>query len=250
MPPDEPDHLVDVHDAANYVARLRGQPCAPGTIRSWASRGHIGRHGRRRGRTMYDLRELHRWATSEDPEGDTSMTEPRWEHDEMANLGEYAESIRVEVRFTDRTEVYDLESSDRVKIRAEIEVSRDPIEVDNATGGELNATRIHEQPCALWYDRGYGRIDYDLEDGEAEAARWAVVLEDSDEPAAILGVQFADGRTIPATHWGALAEAREQARQEEANRPVPPPIPTHTMRDPFRGDEVEVEDESPAWVGR
>lgn len=102
--------------------------------------------------------------------------------------------------------------------------------------------------CALWYYR-YGP-DYDLQDSEAEAARWAVVLEDGDEPALILGVQFADGRTIPADQWEALAEARTQARQEEANRPLPTPIPTHTMRDPFRGEEVEVEDDSPSWVGR
>jgi hypothetical protein len=42
MPRDEPDHLVDVNDAAAYVARLRGEPCAVGTIWSAATRGHIG----------------------------------------------------------------------------------------------------------------------------------------------------------------------------------------------------------------
>lgn len=68
MRPD-PDHLVDAHDAAAYVARIRKRPCAAGTIRSAASRGHIGRHGRRGRSTLYDLRELHRWATGEDPEG-------------------------------------------------------------------------------------------------------------------------------------------------------------------------------------
>ncbi|MEU7904127.1 hypothetical protein [Actinoplanes sp. NPDC049118] len=68
MPRSNPDHLVDARDAAAYVARLRGRPCAPGTIRSAASRHHIGRHGRRGRCTLYDLREIHRWVTGCDAE--------------------------------------------------------------------------------------------------------------------------------------------------------------------------------------
>jgi hypothetical protein len=59
--------LVDVATAAAYVARLKGRPCAPGTIRSWASRGHITRHGHAGRNTLYSLRELHKRATGNDP---------------------------------------------------------------------------------------------------------------------------------------------------------------------------------------
>ncbi len=71
MPRSQPDHLVDAKDAAAYIARLTGKPCAAGTIRSAATRGHIGRHGRRGRNTLYDLREIHRWVTGEDPGLDT-----------------------------------------------------------------------------------------------------------------------------------------------------------------------------------
>lgn len=50
----EPDYLVDAPTAAAYVAHLRGKPCAPGTIWSWATRGHIHRLARGR----YDIREI------------------------------------------------------------------------------------------------------------------------------------------------------------------------------------------------
>lgn len=53
MPP-EPDYLVDAPTAAAYVAHLRQRPCAPGTIWSWATRGHIHRTSRGR----YDIREI------------------------------------------------------------------------------------------------------------------------------------------------------------------------------------------------
>jgi hypothetical protein len=57
MPRSEPDHLVDAAAAARLVASIRHQPCAPGTIWSWASRGHIRRYGRGR----YDVREIEAW---------------------------------------------------------------------------------------------------------------------------------------------------------------------------------------------
>lgn len=59
----QPDYLVDARTAAAYVTHLQGGHCAPGTIWSWATRGHIRRHGRGR----YDLREIHRHVTGEDP---------------------------------------------------------------------------------------------------------------------------------------------------------------------------------------
>lgn len=67
----QPDHLVTATDAAAYITHLTRKPCAEGTIRSAATRGHIGRHGRRGRNTLYDLREIHRWVTGEDPLLDT-----------------------------------------------------------------------------------------------------------------------------------------------------------------------------------
>ena len=71
MPRSQPDHLVDVHAAAAYVTKLTGRPCAVGTIRSWASRGHIGRHGRDGRNALYDTREIQHWATGTDPDQDS-----------------------------------------------------------------------------------------------------------------------------------------------------------------------------------
>jgi len=62
MPRSQPDHLVDALTAAAYVTHVTGRHCAPGTIWSWASRGHIGRHGRGR----YDIREIDTWIRTND----------------------------------------------------------------------------------------------------------------------------------------------------------------------------------------
>jgi hypothetical protein len=59
MPRSSPDYLIDVHDAAAYASNVTGQPVAAGTVRSWATRRHIGRHGRRGRSTLYDVREIH-----------------------------------------------------------------------------------------------------------------------------------------------------------------------------------------------
>jgi hypothetical protein len=70
MPRSEPDHLVTAADAALRVTQLTGEPCAPGTIRSWASRGHIGRHGRRGRNTLYDILEVEARAQNQAPDLD------------------------------------------------------------------------------------------------------------------------------------------------------------------------------------
>lgn len=57
MPRSDPDWLVDAPTAAAYVSHLRGRHCAPGTIWSWATRGHIHRIARGR----YDIREIDTW---------------------------------------------------------------------------------------------------------------------------------------------------------------------------------------------
>lgn len=67
MPTSTESAPVDTNTAAAYVAHITGRPCAPGTIRSCASRGHIHRIGRRGRSTTYSLRELHIHFTGEDP---------------------------------------------------------------------------------------------------------------------------------------------------------------------------------------
>lgn len=52
--------LADAYAAAQHLT-LCGYPTDPRTIRQWASRGVVQRHGRdERGRTLYDLAELQR----------------------------------------------------------------------------------------------------------------------------------------------------------------------------------------------
>lgn len=112
-------------------------------------------------------------------------------------------------------------------------------------------TEWRDLPIAIWFRTWDNHIDFDLDDTEQEAADWAVAKEDSDYPATILGVQFKDGRTIKASEWPALAEARRRARQREQERRdnPPPPTPERTVRDPFTGSQVQVEAVSPDWLG-
>lgn len=70
MPRSEPDNLVTAAEAAVRVAQLTGEPCAVGTIWSWATRGHIRRRGRRGRATLYDLREVDAWVLRDAPDLD------------------------------------------------------------------------------------------------------------------------------------------------------------------------------------
>lgn len=64
----QPGH-VDIEAAAIYVQYVSGRPCPHATIRSWAARGLLTRHGRdRQRRGLYDLNELHKLATNR-PDG-------------------------------------------------------------------------------------------------------------------------------------------------------------------------------------
>lgn len=105
--------------------------------------------------------------------------------------------------------------------------------------------------CAIWFLDGR-RVDYALEDSEADAADYAVAMEDGDYPTTLIGVQFADGRLVRAEDWRALADARRRRRQREQERRdnPPPPIPTRRGFDPFDGKPIDIELDSPRWVGR
>lgn len=102
---------------------------------------------------------------------------------------------------------------------------------------------------AVWYMRHYS-ADFELCATEEEAARFAVVLRD-EGMGALLGVQFSDGHLIPYRSWSFLDEVEERMCAEQAARAAQqaPARPTRTIRDPFQGEPVEVE-EAPSWLGR
>jgi hypothetical protein len=54
--------VVDARLAALYVTRIFGRPCAPSTIRRWASDGRLPRAGRDGRRVTYRLEDVHRIA--------------------------------------------------------------------------------------------------------------------------------------------------------------------------------------------
>lgn len=103
---------------------------------------------------------------------------------------------------------------------------------------------------ALWYSR-YMSPGYELCDSEEEAAGLAWGMEDSGG-AAVLGVQFSDGRTIERENWPvfeAVRERFEQAEREAQDKPRPP-VPVRKAVDPFRGRAIEIKASEPEWLGR
>lgn len=101
--------------------------------------------------------------------------------------------------------------------------------------------------CAVWFMR-YGSADYELCDDETEAASYAYHLAESGD-GALLGVQFADGRTIAADHWEAPGRYAEEVKRAEAQRPTPPPPAMRKVRDPFSKQLTEVLARDPSWLG-
>lgn len=53
-----PRLLVNAIVAAHYVKTAFGINVAPGTVRSWATRGRIGNHGTNRKGDHFDLEEI------------------------------------------------------------------------------------------------------------------------------------------------------------------------------------------------
>ena len=101
---------------------------------------------------------------------------------------------------------------------------------------------------AAWYIDDHGQIDYELAETEDEAANYAA-WADGDGTA--LGLQRADGTTVPIDEWPEFAEAKRRQREYEKQlRDNPPaPAPTRRARDPFRGVELEIETAEPEWLG-
>lgn len=78
--------------------------------------------------------------------------------------------------------------------------------------------------CAAWYIDDYGAANYELAETEQEAAEYAA-WADGDGTA--LGLQRADGTTVPAAKWQAFAEEKRKLLQADQDR-------RNTQRRPFR----------------
>jgi hypothetical protein len=102
--------------------------------------------------------------------------------------------------------------------------------------------------CAVWYIDDHGQIDYELAQNESEAARLAA-WADGDGTA--LGLQRADGSTLPAATWQEFADEKRRQREAERERweNPPPPVPIRRALDPFRGRELDIEVTEPDWLG-
>lgn len=100
---------------------------------------------------------------------------------------------------------------------------------------------------ALWYWR-YHSMDYSLWDDEEEAAGIAAAMVD-DGSASIAGIQFPDGRLIPADDWPAFEAAQRQREQwtEETLRKEPPP--QRKINAPFGGGTISIDAREPTWLG-
>jgi hypothetical protein len=107
-----------------------------------------------------------------------------------------------------------------------------------------------EYSVAVWYVNDEARAAYDLFHTEPDAALSAAGLEFSQGRGSVLGVQFADGRLVPATDWSALEVGRQRRREFEAARAAAVDAEVfRTVRDPFTSAEVEVTGDDPAWLG-
>lgn len=103
--------------------------------------------------------------------------------------------------------------------------------------------------CAVWYLDDHSQINYELFGAEKEAARVAVYY---DGDGTVLGLQLADGSTIPRNQWRMFADAKRrwlQAAQDRRDNP-PPPTPTRPSQDPFEGCRIDIELSEPEWLGR
>ncbi|GLY08318.1 hypothetical protein [Actinoplanes sp. NBRC 101535] len=104
------------------------------------------------------------------------------------------------------------------------------------------------KPVAVWYVNNFDNTTYDIFGSEPEAALNAAGLE---RDGVVLGVQFADGRAVPAGEWPALEDGRRRLREFEAARAAARQVPAEqrVVRDPFRGVQVHVDADEPGWLG-
>ena len=99
---------------------------------------------------------------------------------------------------------------------------------------------------ALWYKR-YHSMEYSIWEGEEEAAGIAAAMA-ADGEGVPKGIQFPDGRLIPADEWPAY-EAAQRAREQYEAEYVPEVRPQRKITAPFGGGQISIDDREPAWLG-
>ena len=110
-------------------------------------------------------------------------------------------------------------------------------------------TNAEVYTCAVWFIDDFGRTDYELFESSEVAARSAVAYEYN---GTVLGLQNADGSTVAADDWPEFADEMRRWRDAEQGRHEnqPPPPRTRPARDPFRGNNVEIEEAEPGRLGQ
>lgn len=107
-----------------------------------------------------------------------------------------------------------------------------------------------DERVAVWMDHWHSP-QVEVCDSEEKAANFAVGVEDNGE-LTVVGIQFADGRTVPVEQWAAFREARERRRalwkaHVEAEAANPPRV--REVVAPFGLGTVEVDPDEPDWLG-
>jgi len=130
-------------------------------------------------------------------------------------------------------------------------VSEEMLVIMNCMSARSGANRyttggVVSNEVALWYSR-YRAIDYSIWEDEEEAAGIAAAME-ADGEGVPVGVQFQDGRTIPAAEWEALEAARER-RERWEERPAEKPRPKRKIQAPFGRGVIEIDASEPSWLG-
>jgi hypothetical protein len=95
---------------------------------------------------------------------------------------------------------------------------------------------------------------YELYDNEVEAAAQAVTIQER-ELAAVMGVQYDDGRTVRREDWPAYRAERERRVTEEIARAAAAAAPSRwsplrAIKDPFNGCAMHIDASEPTWLGR
>lgn len=88
----------------------------------------------------------------------------------MNDLPEYAESVHIEVRYADRTHVYDLAPSDYTWVKVQMEIGRDRAEDDMTMFGlpELGLYRDLNRAVRVRLDATCGQVTARLGVGAGE----------------------------------------------------------------------------------
>jgi hypothetical protein len=107
-----------------------------------------------------------------------------------------------------------------------------------------------DQRVAVWTVRYH--IPYvEVFDNERDAADYAAAIADSGN-AAVVGVQFPDGRTTPIHRWEAYAEAEYRlsaSQEEQAAQAAAHPPSKRRVQAPFGLGDAMVDPGDPDWVG-